>query len=234
MNSHLNIIIGEAALELVPKEISKHPIIVSDAKKRGKKSDEILLDISRHYNAMKSIDNFWKRGRPDIIHLTLLNTLEFPANKHRLIKVYVHTINNFVIDINPEIRLPRNYNRFIGLIEQLFKEKRVPPKSENPLMILKNLDLKNLIKEISPSKTILLTSSGEKLTPNQVAKILVNESKPVIIIGGFQSGEFSEENFSLADIKCSIYPETLDAWIVAAIIIHQYEIEMGLYDKYLT
>ncbi|MEM0084832.1 MAG: 16S rRNA methyltransferase [Candidatus Methanomethylicia archaeon] len=225
----LNIIIGEAALELVPKEISNDPIIVRDAKRRRKKSDEILLDISRHYKAMKSIDKFWKRGRPDITHLTLLNILGFPANKRGLIKVYVHTINDFVIDIDPTIRLPRNYNRFIGLIEQLFKEKRVPPKNVKSLMTLRSSDLKSLIKDISPSKTIILTSAGERLTPNQIAKVLVNESNPVIIIGGFQSGEFSEENLSLADMKCSIYPETLDAWVVAAIVVHQYEIEIGLY-----
>ncbi|MCS7097223.1 MAG: 16S rRNA methyltransferase [Candidatus Methanomethylicia archaeon] len=226
----LHIIIGEAALELIPKEIVNHPVIVKDAMKRGKKSNEILLDISRHYTAMKNITNAHKRGRPDITHLTLLNILGFPINKLGYIQVYVHTISDFVITINPKIRLPRNYNRFIGLIEQLFKEKQIPPKSKNPLMILENINLKDLIIKINPSKTFMLTSAGKRFTPSSLIRILINELNPAIIIGGFQRGEFSEENMKIADLHCAIYPETLDSWIVAAIIVHQYENEMKLYE----
>lgn len=226
---HLNIIIGEAALELVPKEIIDHPVVVKDAKKRRKKSSEILLDISKHYWAMKSLENYWKRGRPDITHLILLNVLGFPANKRGLIRVYVHTVNDMVITLDPSIRLPRNYNRFVGLVEQLFKVGKVPPDSDTPLMIVKSCSLSNLINSIRPSKTVLLTSAGERVHPNDLAKMLVKEDNPAVIIGGFQEGEFSEGNLKLADVKFSIYPETLDAWVVAAIIVHNYEIEMNLY-----
>jgi rRNA small subunit pseudouridine methyltransferase Nep1 len=229
LHNHLNLIVGEAALELIPKEISDHPAVVKDAKRRGKKSFELLLDISKHYWAMKSLKDFWKRGRPDITHLILLNVLGFPASKRGLVKVYVHTINDMVITFHPSIRLPRNYNRFVGLMEQLFKVGRVPPNSDTPLMTIKACNLSNLINSIRPSKTILLTSAGERIHPNDLAKMLVKEDNPAVIIGGFQEGEFSEENLKLADVKFSIYPETLDAWVVAAMVVHDYEIEMNLY-----
>lgn len=227
----LNIIIAESALELIPKDISDRPAIIKDAIRRGKKASEILLDISKHYAAMKTLPNSMKRGRPDITHLTLLNILGSPANKSGWLKIYVHTINNNVININPTIRLPRNYNRFTGLIEQLFKEGMIPPKSNNPLMTLEKLDLKGLIKNIKPSKTIMLTSAGEKTTPKDLISLIIHEKNPTIIIGGFQHGDFSEENQKLADKKYAIYPETLDSWIVTAIIIHQYEATIGLYDN---
>ncbi|HID15949.1 MAG TPA: 16S rRNA methyltransferase, partial [Candidatus Atribacteria bacterium] len=129
----LTIILAEAALETIPKQIINHPLIRKHSKKRGKKPSEMLLDTSYHYAAMKKLDGRWKRGRPDIIHITLLQILGSPANLQGKIKVYIHTRNNKVIYINPETRLPRNYLRFTGLIEQLFKTRKVPPKAENPL-----------------------------------------------------------------------------------------------------
>ena len=63
-----------------------------------------------------------KRGRPDIVHFTLLEALGSPLNLEGLLKIYVHTYSGYVIDVRPEVRLPRDCNRFSGLMEQLFQE----------------------------------------------------------------------------------------------------------------
>ena len=57
----------------------------------------------------KKLNNWRKRGRPDIVHLCLLEALESPLNKNKILSVYVHTYDNKIIYINPEVRLPRNY-----------------------------------------------------------------------------------------------------------------------------
>ena len=40
------------------------------------------------------------------------------------LEVLIHTQDEYLITVNPKIRLPKNYVRFVGLIEQLFKEKK--------------------------------------------------------------------------------------------------------------
>lgn len=227
----LIVILAEAALETIPKRIINHPLIQRHAKRRGKKPGEMLLDVSYHYAAMKNLKDRWKRGRPDIIHTTLLQILGSPANLQGHLKVYVHTRNNKVIYINPEIRLPRNYPRFVGLMEQLFKTRKVPPKSKKPLLEIKNKSLKRLIKEIKPNRVIILTSKGKPTTPEKIAEIAVREKKPAMIIGGFPHGSFEEETLQLSSEKLAIYPKPLETWIVTSSIVHAYENRLAIYEK---
>ncbi|TRM76859.1 16S rRNA methyltransferase, partial [Sulfolobus sp. A20-N-F8] len=77
----VNIILLESAIELVPREIVDHPSVIKNAKRRGKKPEDTLLDISLHYHAMKSLENKYKRGRPDIVHQALLLILTDPTVK---------------------------------------------------------------------------------------------------------------------------------------------------------
>ncbi len=227
MANPLKVVLAESALELVPKSLWSHPVILKSARKRGKKPSEILLDVSLHFQAMKNLPDRFKRGRPDIIHITLLNMLESPLNRKNLLRTYVHTYNDIVVFIRPDIRLPKNYNRFVGLMEQLFTEGKVPPNSDTPLMYLKNLKLKDLINSIDVDHIILLDEKGERRRVSEIAK-KVKEKKTVIIIGGFQEGEFNEETYKVADEIISIYDEPLPTWIVASRIIQAYEELLGI------
>ncbi|RLE55900.1 MAG: 16S rRNA methyltransferase [Candidatus Methanomethylicota archaeon] len=227
--THLQLILAEAALETIPRKIQNHPIIVKDARRRGKKPHEILLDVSRHYHAMKKLEYNWKRGRPDITHITLLQILGSPANLEGYLQTYVHTINDKVIYVDSSTRLPRNYLRFVGLFEQLFKEGKVPPRAVEPLLKVQDKTLEQLLEEIEPTRVILLTSRGSQSTPKKVAEEIAKEDKPVVIIGGFPHGTFTDKTLKLADEKVAIYPKSLDAWVVATAIIHAYEQEVGIY-----
>lgn len=230
MNNYkpLTIVIAEAALETIPPILQSHPIILKHARKRRKPPHEILLDISIHYPAMKEkLSEFYKRGRPDLIHITLLNILESPANRKGLVRVYIHTINDIVVFVNPKIRLPKNYNRFVGLMEQLFKEGKVPPDSEHPLMMLKNLNLKDLLNKISIKEPILLSEKGKRIRLRDIVRCIIKDDSPVII-GGFQHGDFNERTYGLTDKIYSIYEESLPAWIVASRLITLYEDELNV------
>ncbi len=219
----LTIIIAEAALETIPPILQHHPIILRHARKRGKSPQEMLLDVSIHYPAMKEkLPEYYKRGRPDIIHITLLNLLESPLNRKGLLRIYIHTINDIVIFIDPKIRIPKNYNRFVGLVEQLFKEGRVPPDSKNPLMILRNLSLKDLVEKVSDNKPVLLSEKGKHLKFRKLVEYIIDSNKPVII-GGFQHGDFSEDTYNLTNEVYSVYEEALPTWIIASKITTLYE-----------
>ncbi|MCX8181653.1 MAG: hypothetical protein N3D12_00890 [Candidatus Methanomethyliaceae archaeon] len=216
----LSLIIAESALEIVPKEIADHPSVKRWAEKRGKDPNKVLLDISYHYAAMRGLRDWDRRGRPDIVYVTLLNVLGSPLNREGLLQVYVHTLNDFVIALDPEIKLPRNYLRFLGLVEQLFDVGKVPPTGKW-LMKLEKMSLKKLLEDLKPSKTIILTEEGRKIKVEKFGDMIIKEDSPSVVIGGFQKGEFKEEDLMLADAKISLYKKALDAWVVAGMVVHE-------------
>ncbi|MGQ9760132.1 MAG: 16S rRNA methyltransferase [Candidatus Methanomethylicaceae archaeon] len=218
----VNIVIAKSALETVPKELVDHPSVKRWAEKRGKDPEKALLDISYHYAAMKGMRDWNKRGRPDIVYVTLLNLLGSPLNEEGMLQVYVHTVKDFVITLKPEINLPRNYLRFVGLMEQLFEVGKVPPKGRW-LMRLERMRLEGLLKDLKPSKTIFLTEKGKRVGLEGFGAMISKEDNPLLVIGGFQRGEFEEEDLALADERISLYKKALDAWVVASMVVHEVE-----------
>jgi len=214
----LHIILLESALELVPNEIASHPAVVKNAKRRGKKPGETLLDTSLHFHAMAKLKDREKRGRPDIVHISLLNALESPLNKAGYLRIYVHTYPGHIIFIKPETRVPRNYNRFVGLMEQLLTVGRVPPESSDPLMYVKTMSLHDLLNTIGVNGLILLHERGERAKPAEIVEKALSNNY-AIGIGGFAHGDFSEEVFKLADSQYSIYSEPLTTWTVVSHIV---------------
>jgi len=220
-------ILAESSLETIPPELRQYKAIRMQAMKRGKKPKDLLLDSSRHHYYMRNLKDAEKRGRPDIIHITLLNVLGTPLNKEGLLQTYVHTINDKVLYINPEVRLPKNYNRFVGLMEQLFTKRKVPPKGKT-LIKLRPKTLRELLQEIKPTFTVFFTEEGEPVELLQFMKELSKHEKLAVVVGGFPHGTFEKDHLKLADLKVSIDPEPLEAWTVASRIIYAYESAINL------
>lgn len=211
------LILAESSLELVPRSLWKHPAVIKNARRRGKKPSEILLDTSIHYHAMKTLPKREKRGRPDIVHVSLLLALNSPLNQEGMLNIFVHTIEDYVISVKPEVRIPKNYNRFVGLMEQLLKYGRVPPEAGEPLMFVKTMKLKDLIDKIKPRKVILFSEKGEKIRLTEIPKFL--RKGDAFIIGGFPHGDFEEETYAVCDEVYSLYSKTLETWTVLSRIL---------------
>ena len=216
----LYIILAESSLELIPKQICNHPSVVSYSKKFKKNSSNTLLDNSWHFGAMKGLDNEIKRGRPDIIHLTLLSLCTTPVFYENKIKVFVHTVNNEVISINNNTRLPKSYHRFQGLMEKLFLTKKIESDDEI-LMEMKNSSLSQLISKIKPTRIIGLTTQGQKTSLDKLVEQI--EENSCIILGGFQKGHFSNETEKIIEESFSINNSSLEAHLVASRLAYEYE-----------
>lgn len=228
------LIFVESALELVPKELWDYPAIVSSAKKKGKKPSEILLDRSYHHSAMKNLKNSYKRGRPDIIHFCLLEALGSILCKMKKLEVYVHTIDDYVIYLNPETRLPRVYNRFIGLIEQLYNIKEIKA-NDKILLKIEKKNLSQIIDEIKTDGIFGMDEKGSLVSPKKLSEKILECSRPVIIIGAFQKGEYSDTTKSILGKNIhSIYPESLETWIITSRILSALEEKTYYENNYKT
>jgi len=216
----LTIILVESSLELIPPELSHHQSVLAYSKKFKKTISNTLLDNSWHFGAMKGLKNEIKRGRPDIVHLTLLSICTSPAFYKNKIKLFVHTVNNEIISINNNTRLPKSYHRFQGLMEKLFLTKKIESETEI-LMKMENSSLSKLISKIKPDEVIALTTEGQKTTFEK----LIHQTKEnsCILIGGFQKGHFNEENQKIIERAFSIHDSSLEAHLVASRLVYEYE-----------
>ena len=221
----LTIILAECGLELIPLAIRNHPSIQKNVKKDSYSSK--LLDNALHHSAMDLLKDKTKRGRPDITHICLLNALGSPLNKSGNLNIYIHTVNNIIYEINPEIKIARNYNRFKGLMAKLLMEDEI--KADNLLLISRiKKNLSELLKSIGSEEIILLSSKGE-LVNNHSELFEKNITKNYIgIVGCFQKGLFSDEILSLSDKIMSISHYHLDAWVALSKVIGYYEISNGV------
>jgi len=218
----LALILAESALETVPQGLWGHPAVRKHAERRRKAPGLTLLDRSYHHAAMKALPEAMKRGRPDIVHFTLLEALGSPLNREDRLRVYVHTLRDQVVTVDPGTRLPRNYDRFVSLIEQLFKLGKVPPTGP-ALLRLESGTLPDLLREVRPTRTVAFTRRGTPRTLEEAVSRLSGEERPAVIIGGFPRGGFTEATVKAAQEAVCIDRETLEAWTVASRVIYEYE-----------
>lgn len=227
----ITLVLAESALEVIPPVLRSNQTIIRQARSRGIKPSNFLLDVSIHHQLMQGLPDYVRRGRPDIVHITLLSVLGSPLCKEGLMRVYVHTRDDYVIEIDPLTRLPRVYNRFTGLISQLINAGKVPPTSDNPLLQIRKETIIDLVKRVNPSSVTLFTRIGKPVTMEESIQGLSKQSNPVIMIGGFPHGHVSEVTAKLAGNSISIDKSMLEAWVVASRAIYEFERAIGLPDK---
>jgi len=216
----ISLVLAESALELVPFELQDHPSVLSHAQKLGKDPSEILLDNSWHFAAMKGIDNEIKRGRPDLVHFSILEATTIPLYLQNKIQIYIHTINDKVIYIGENVHIPKSYHRFEGLIEKLFLEKTIRTDTST-LLELKEKSFSELLSEIKPSKIIGFSTKGKLNTFEKISSEISDNT--CIVIGGFQKGHFSESTKSKINQLFSIGTSSYEAHVVIARILYEYE-----------
>jgi len=70
----------------------------------------------------RSLEEF----RPDLVHQSLLAILDSILNKKGKVRVFMITRRGqHVIEVNPDIRMPRTFKRFSGLIAQLLTRGKI-------------------------------------------------------------------------------------------------------------
>ncbi len=216
----ISLIIAEAALETVPKVIVKHPSVVKHAARNAKSVNEILLDRSYHHAAMLKLNDAGKRGRPDLVHFALLEATSTPLYQNGLLEIYVHTIADKVIFLHGNVRLPKSYFRFEGLMEELFKEGRIKS-SDKLLMEIKDLSFADLVSITKPTKIIGLSRTGVK---SNAEKVMMDvDDGNAIVVGGFPRSHFSSKVSRNIDGLYSISEYALEAHVVIARILYEYE-----------
>jgi len=221
----LNIVIADAEVETIPEKMIDDYAVRKYAKERRKPVSEVLLDsnfmhaaIERHFPGMSN-----RMGRPDIIYHCLQVCQESILNKKGELRVYVHTKHDYVIKIDRLTRLPKSYNRFVGLLEDLFRKERVGP-PDRLLMEMTRSDAVSLLESLDTPK-ILLSPRGVQ---SSIRNLYPPDKRDVtVIIGGFSEGDFISPLYERYS-SVSIFQEELTIWSVAMEVICEYERDFNL------
>jgi rRNA small subunit pseudouridine methyltransferase Nep1 len=216
----LHFVIAESALELVPESIRGDPSIRNDGRRRGLKPEIILLDRSIHHNAMLRLKDGYRRGRPDLVHLTLLSVTSTPLHQAGMTRVYIHTFDDVVLEFGECTRPPKSYARFRNLIEKALAER-----PQHGLLTVRRgaTSLPELLRSIGTDYVLGFSIQGGPSTLEELAGDLSVKENPAVIVGGFPRGHFIPRDIKACDRLTRIQERSLDAHVVAARVVYELE-----------
>ena len=214
----LTLVLADTELERVPVELQRHPSVRASARKRGRSPAAILLESSLHHPALRKFPEGERRGRPDIAHIVLVVALDSILNLEGGLRIFVHTRNDEAIQFAPETRIPKNYTRFVGLMEDLFEKGEVP--EENPLIRMdREVTLAQLLAKLG-GEPWAFAEGGDPLDLR--VGFPRHEENLIAVIGGFPHGGFRSPVSTLCKRVMSIHPKPLKAWTTAAEVLVAY------------
>ncbi len=214
----MKLVIANSALELVPNEIKEHRQVKS---RKSKGHSWEILDSTFHYSAMRKLNEHESRGRPDIPHFCLLEALESPLALEDHLEVHMHTRSDDWISFRPGTHLPRNQERFKGLMAKLLKEKkrekwvRYEGKRTLP-QLLDSFDVPN----------VALSQNGKMVKVNKIPSFFEDYEDVVLVVGGFPHGDFSQDDYNSFDQVFSIYDKTMNAWTALSRLLCSFEAKL--------
>lgn len=224
----LHLLLADSELELVPKEHWSHPCVAVNARKRGKRSSQVLLDSSIHHPLFRDPFERSRRGRPDIVHQFLLLGLDSLLNIDGRLKLWVHTRGDDLIEVSEKTRIPKNYARYQGLFEELLVSGRVPGGGDPLLIVRRGVDLAGSVRRIAEVSSLrgrgifrlLMSDKGRMIEAPEMFRDTIGSnpnSDLLCIIGGFSVGDL----ISSVEVneRLSLHPETLKVWTVESEIL---------------
>jgi len=216
----------------VPREIVNHAAVRNHALRLGRNPSETLLDRSYHHAAMTKLQDNGKRGRPDIVHFALMEALSTPLFMKGRLRVYVHTIDDKLITITDNLRIPKSYFRFEGLTMSLFRDKVVKSDEGMVLMEISDGTFEDLLNAIKPGRVIGLSTTGVQSKPEKIVAENLGDDC-ALVVGAFPRGHFSESTTRLLNLTYSISDMGLEAHVVIARILYESEklLEKGVHHE---
>jgi rRNA small subunit pseudouridine methyltransferase Nep1 len=164
-----------------------------------------LLNCDRHKSYIIKHNKDPSDARPDILHQCLLMLFDSPLNRANLLQVYVHTQRKVLIEINPQTRIPRTFDRFSGLMVQLLHKLsiRAADTSQKLMKVIKN-----------PVSDHLPTGCAKYCTSFHAEKVVnVSEfateqasNEPVVVVIGAKAKGSVDCDYTDKLISISNYP----------------------------
>lgn len=164
-----------------------------------------LLNCDDHTSLLRKMNRDPGSCRPDITHQSLLMLIDSPLNRAGLLQVFIRTEKNVLISVNPQIRIPRTFRRFAGLMVQLLHKFSV--RAGDSAVKLMSV-IKNPVEDHLPvgCKKIAMSFSSKKVT--NCRELVPSEEEPIaLVVGAFAHGNvdvpYTEDTISISNYPLS-------------------------------
>lgn len=163
-----------------------------------------LLNCDKHKGLLRKHNRDLGSCRPDITHQCLMMLMDSPLNRAGLLQVYIHTTNNILIEVHPQTRIPRTFDRFCGLMVQLLHKLSVRA-ADASLKLMKVI--KNPVTNYFPpgcKRLCMSFGATEVVMPKAIAPL----DEPVVcVIGAMAHGsvdvDYTEKSYSISNYPLS-------------------------------
>ncbi|XP_057554307.1 ribosomal RNA small subunit methyltransferase NEP1-like isoform X2 [Hippopotamus amphibius kiboko] len=186
--------LGGRRLIVVPEGASLETV------KMGKTYE--LLNCDKHKSMLLRNGRDPGEVRPDLAHQSLLMLMDSPLNRAGLLQVYIHTQKNVLIDVNPQTRIPRTFDRFCGLMVQLLHKLSVRA-ADGPQKLLKVI--KNPVSGPFPVGCMKIGTSFSVPIISDVRELVPSSDPIVFVVGAFAHGQVDVE-YTEKIVSISSYP----------------------------
>jgi len=200
----------DAAVATSGKRPDKEPAVIVvleraclETGKVGK--EHVLLNCDDHANFLRKHKRDPADSRPDILHQCMLILLDSPLNKAGKLKLYVRTELGVLFEVSPQIRIPRTFKRFCGLMTQLLFKLSIRA-SNGPTKLLNVI--KNPVTDHLPPdcRIVLMSVTGRLVAAPDFVPTLPSDRPVVFVCGAMAHGKVEPE-YAVDDcIAISEYP----------------------------
>ncbi|NP_001396710.1 ribosomal RNA small subunit methyltransferase NEP1 isoform 2 [Mus musculus] len=153
---------------------------------------------------------------------SLLMLMDSPLNRAGLLQVYIHTQKNVLIEVNPQTRIPRTFDRFCGLMVQLLHKLSVRA-ADGPQKLLKVI--KNPVSDHFPVGCMKIGTSFSVEDISDIRELVPSSDPVVFVVGAFAHGKVSVE-YTEKMVSISNYP--LSAALTCAKVTTAFEEVWGV------
>ncbi|XP_043296199.1 ribosomal RNA small subunit methyltransferase NEP1 isoform X2 [Cervus elaphus] len=153
---------------------------------------------------------------------SLLMLMDSPLNRAGLLQVYIHTQKNVLIEVNPQTRIPRTFDRFCGLMVQLLHKLSVRA-ADGPQKLLKVI--KNPVSDHFPVGCMKIGTSFSVPVVSDVRELAPSSDPIVFVVGAFAHGKVDVE-YTEKMVSISNYP--LSAALTCAKVTTAFEEAWGV------
>ncbi|XP_006065920.1 ribosomal RNA small subunit methyltransferase NEP1 isoform X1 [Cervus elaphus] len=181
-----------------------------------------LLNCDKHKSMLLKNGRDPGEVRPDIAHQSLLMLMDSPLNRAGLLQVYIHTQKNVLIEVNPQTRIPRTFDRFCGLMVQLLHKLSVRA-ADGPQKLLKVI--KNPVSDHFPVGCMKIGTSFSVPVVSDVRELAPSSDPIVFVVGAFAHGKVDVE-YTEKMVSISNYP--LSAALTCAKVTTAFEEAWGV------
>ncbi|KFP16269.1 Ribosomal RNA small subunit methyltransferase NEP1, partial [Egretta garzetta] len=158
----------------------------------------------------------------DFLFQSLLMLMDSPLNRAGLLQVYIHTQKNVLIEVNPQTRIPRTFDRFCGLMVQLLHKLSVRA-ADGPQKLLKVI--KNPVSDHLPVGCMKIGTSFAVPKVSDLRELVPAAEPVAIVVGAFAHGSVSVD-YTEKMVSISNYP--LSAALTCAKITTAFEEVWGV------